>query len=66
MTGGSSGVGTGGSSYDGGSRDYPGVPFSFLDFNGYPAECPNPSGEIGNYNNPIEVRMRFFFFEKNL
>jgi len=57
MTGaGGSGTGTGGSPYDGPSYSYPGVPFGTNDFNKYPAECPNPSGTIGDYNNPIEVR----------
>ncbi|OXA50887.1 alpha-amylase 1 [Folsomia candida] len=57
MTGsGSVGTGTGGSPYNGGTKEYPGVPFGPLDFNSYPNECPNPSGSIDNYNNPIEVR----------
>jgi len=50
MTGhGGSGTGTGGSSYDGPSENYPGVPFSNLDFH-------QPYCEISNYNDPNDVR----------
>ena len=50
MTGhGASGHGTGGSSYDGPSENYPGVPFSSLDFH-------QPYCEISNYNDPNNVR----------
>merc|ERR1712215_634564 len=50
MTGhGSSGQGTGGSSFDGGSQSYPGVPFSSLDFH-------QPYCEINNYGDVNEVR----------
>jgi hypothetical protein len=49
MTGhGGSGTGTGGSSYDGPSENYPGVPFSNLDFH-------QPYCEISNYNDPNDV-----------
>lgn len=43
------GTGTGGSGYNGGSQDYPGVPFSTWDFH-------QPYCEIQNYQNPDEVR----------
>ena len=46
---GSSGSGTGGSGYNGDSQDYPGVPFSNLDFH-------QPYCEIQNYGNADEVR----------
>ena len=46
---GMSGTGTGGSSYNGGNQDYPGVPFSGWDFH-------QPYCEISNYQNPDEVR----------
>ncbi|XP_023334511.1 alpha-amylase [Eurytemora carolleeae] len=50
MTGhGGSGQGTGGSSYDGPSESYPGVPFSNLDFH-------QPYCEISNYNDANDVR----------
>ncbi len=51
MTGhGGSGTGTGGSSYDGPGENYPGVPFSSLDFH-------QPYCEISNYNDPNDVSM---------
>lgn len=50
-----SGIVTGGSFYDGPNTQYPGVPYGPLDFNRYPNECPNPSEQINDYNNPIEV-----------
>merc|ERR1712110_1388896 len=46
---GMSGTGTGGSSFNGGSEDYPGVPFSNLDFH-------QPYCEINDYHNVDEVR----------
>merc|ERR1712241_742717 len=50
MTGhGQSGTGTGGSGYNGGSLDYPGVPFGYNDFH-------QPYCEINNYQDPQEVR----------
>ena len=50
MTGhGGSGQGTAGSSYDGPSESYPGVPFSNLDFH-------QPYCEINDYGNVDEVR----------
>ncbi len=49
MTGhGASGQGTGGSSFNGNNEDYPGVPFSNLDFH-------QPYCEISNYNDPNDV-----------
>ena len=42
-------AGTGGSDFNGGSQDYPGVPFSSSDFH-------QPYCEIQNYGNPTEVR----------
>jgi alpha-amylase len=55
MSGGSTGSGTAGTPYSGANKDYPGVPYGPNDFNSYPDQCPNPSGTIGDYNNPIEV-----------
>merc|ERR1712241_1241082 len=50
MTGhGNSGTGTAGSGFNGGSLDYPGVPFGFGDFH-------QPYCEIQNYQNVDEVR----------
>merc|ERR1719431_501321 len=50
MTGhGGSGQGTGGSGYDGPNENYPGVPFSNLDFH-------QPYCEISNYNDANDVR----------
>merc|ERR1711973_408729 len=50
MTGhGASGTGTGGSGFNGNNLDYPGVPFSSLDFH-------QPYCEISNYNDPNDVR----------
>ena len=46
---GRSGSGTGGSGFNGDSQDYPGVPFSSLDFH-------QPYCEIQNYQNVDEVR----------
>merc|ERR1712123_91200 len=43
------GTGTAGSSYNGGSQDYPGVPFSNTDFH-------QPICYIENYGDPTEVR----------
>ena len=42
------GTGTGGSSFDGGQEDYPGVPYSHLDFH-------QPFCIIHDYGNPVEV-----------
>ena len=54
MTGhGGSGTGTGGSGYDGPSENYPGVPFSNLDFH-------QPYCEISNYNDPNDVSIVLF------
>ena len=50
MTGhGNSGTGTGGSGFDGGNEDYPGVPYSSWDFH-------QPYCEISNYQDVNEVR----------
>ena len=47
MTGGFSGVGSDGSNFDGNTEDYPGVPYSNLDFhNQQPDECTSGSGDI--------------------
>jgi alpha-amylase len=52
MTGhGASGQGTGGSGFDGGSEDYPGVPFGSGDFH-------QPYCEIQNYNDANEVNAK--------
>ncbi|XP_055958799.1 alpha-amylase [Patella vulgata] len=56
MTGaGGTGYGTGGSSYDANSLNFPGVPFGGNDFNGG-NECHSSDGSIHNYNNAEEVR----------
>lgn len=55
MTGGSSGSGTAGSSYNGNSMQYPGVPYGPNDFNGYP-KCPERDLEVHDYENPNEAR----------
>jgi len=55
MTGGGSGIGSDGSSFDGDSRQYPGVPFGPNDFHGFP-ECPTSNGEIWDWDDPIQVR----------
>ncbi|CAG7818577.1 unnamed protein product, partial [Allacma fusca] len=49
------GVGTGGSSYDADTLDYPGVPYSSLDFNG-PNECSTRSGDIEGYDDAVQIR----------
>ena len=45
---GPAGFGTGGSSYNPGSLDYPGVPYGPYDFNGK-GQCGTASGNIENY-----------------
>jgi alpha-amylase len=55
MTGGGSGTGSDGSSYNGDSQSFPGVPYGNNDFNGA-AECPTSNLEIQDYNNAIQVR----------
>jgi len=52
---GGEGVGTAGSRYNYYKLDYPGVPYSALDFNG-PQNCFTPSGNIENYGQGTEVR----------
>lgn len=49
------GTGVGGSSVDGGSMNYPGVPFSRYDFHDG-NQCHSGSGSIENYNDPNQVR----------
>ena len=50
-----SGTGIAGSSFDGGTLDYPAVPYTAYDFN--PAsKCPSGSGHIQDYGNAQEVR----------
>ena len=48
------GVGTGGSSYNSDTLDFPGVPFTSNDFNDY--RCKSQTGLINNYGDPNEVR----------
>ena len=48
------GVGTGGSSYNSDTLDFPGVPFSSADFSDY--RCKSQNGLINNYGDPNEVR----------
>lgn len=55
MTGGYSGTGTAGSKFDGNACSYPAVPFGSNDCNGKDM-CHSSNGEIGNYNDPEEVR----------
>jgi len=55
MTGGGSGIGSDGSSFDADTQEFPGVPFGGSDFNGA-AECPTSNLEIQDYNDPIQVR----------
>ncbi|XP_037799098.1 alpha-amylase-like [Penaeus monodon] len=56
MTGlGRVGPGSGGSDFNADSLDFPGVPFSSMDFT--PRDhCPSSNGMINNYNDPNEVR----------
>jgi alpha-amylase len=55
MTGaGGSGTGTGGSHWDGGALQYPGVPYGPNDFNGG-GECHTGDGSIHNYGDVNEV-----------
>ena len=49
-----SGTGTGGSGFNGGTEDYPGVPYSSLDFH-------QPYCEINNYQDVNEVRNCYLF-----
>lgn len=55
MTGGGSGVGSDGSSFDADALQFPGVPYGPNDFHG-PEDCPSSDQEIHDYNNPVEVR----------
>ncbi|XP_042220003.1 alpha-amylase-like [Homarus americanus] len=56
MTGlGRSGQGSGGSSFNADNRDFPGVPYSSLDFTPR-SMCPSADGNINNYNDVNEVR----------
>ncbi|OCT82943.1 pancreatic alpha-amylase [Xenopus laevis] len=57
MTGYGAGSGnssTCGSYFNSGARDFPAVPYSFLDFNDN--KCKSHNGNIENYNDPYEVR----------
>ncbi|CAJ0932299.1 unnamed protein product [Ranitomeya imitator] len=57
MCGAGGGAGTGstcGSSYNAGSRDFPAVPYSNLDFND--GKCRSSSGDIENYGDAYQVR----------
>ncbi|XP_012942518.1 alpha-amylase [Aplysia californica] len=54
-SGGSVGVGTGGSHFDGNTLDFPGVPYNISDFNdGH--ECPTLDGNIHDFNDVKQVR----------
>jgi len=55
MTGGGSGTGSDGSSFNADTKSFPGVPYGVNDFHG-PAECHTGSGEIENYNDVNQVR----------
>nr|WLK78493.1 alpha-amylase [Enchytraeus albidus] len=55
MTGGGSGVGSDGSSFNADSKSYPGVPYGENDFHGS-AECQTSNGEIQDYNDANQVR----------
>jgi alpha-amylase len=46
--------GTGGSSFNSGTQDYPGVPYSGFDFND--GNCNSGSGDIENYQDASQVR----------
>ncbi|XP_071485033.1 alpha-amylase-like [Diadema antillarum] len=50
------GYGTSGSYYDCGNFDFPGVPFSSLDFNVPQGKCSSYNGGINNYQDVDEVR----------
>ncbi|XP_069825112.1 pancreatic alpha-amylase-like [Dendropsophus ebraccatus] len=52
--GGSGTRSTCGSSYNTGSKDFPGVPYSYLDFND--GKCRTGSGNIENYSDAYQVR----------
>ncbi|XP_071983403.1 pancreatic alpha-amylase-like [Engystomops pustulosus] len=57
MTGYGAGVGTGstcGSYFNSGARDFPGVPYSNLDFND--GKCRSSTGGIESYSDPYQVR----------
>ena len=56
MTGGYSGIGTAGNRFDGGSCNFPSVPYYPWDCNHRGSECHTSHGNIENYNNPEEVR----------
>ncbi|XP_076446342.1 uncharacterized protein LOC143283850 [Babylonia areolata] len=50
-----SGRGWGGTSFDGGSLSYPGVPYSAANFNPR-SKCPSGDGHVNNYGDPNNVR----------
>ena len=58
MTGGGSGIGSGGSWWDADSLDYPGVPYSSFDFHGSDV-CFTGSGNIEDYNDANQVKLNF-------
>ncbi|KAG1680673.1 Pancreatic alpha-amylase [Nymphon striatum] len=55
MTGGGSGKGSDGTSWNGNTLQYPGVPYGPTDFNGK-QQCHTYDGQIHNYNNEKEFR----------
>ena len=50
-----SGTGTAGSKFNGGTLDFPGVPYTSANFNPR-SKCPSSDGHIHNYDNAEEVR----------
>lgn len=48
------GQGTGGSPFNSGTKEYPGVPYTSADFHG-PNECPTASGQIEDHLDPTQV-----------
>lgn len=48
---------SGGSSFNAGNQDYPGVPYSSLDFND--ANCYTASGNIEDYGNAEQVSSKY-------
>ena len=50
-----SGTGTAGSKFNGGTLDFPGVPYTSANFNPR-SKCPSSDGHIDNYDNAAEVR----------
>ena len=50
-----SGTGTAGTQFDGGTMDFPGVPYTSANFNPR-SKCPSGDGRIHNNSNADEVR----------